>query len=86
MFVRQEIEIDASNIRSDRSQDISRIVITDNKGRKAIAFLTVQMVSGRPRFKVIAKKNLRKESHAQATSDWMDKVVVNGTLTIPTGE
>lgn len=67
---RQEITLDAANIRDDRSEDVAHITVENDSGEKAIVFVTVKMVQGRPRFALIAKKNKGRESEARVTPDW----------------
>jgi hypothetical protein len=70
MLERQEITLDAANIRDDHGEDVARVVVENEKGEKAIVFVTVQMVHGRPRFALIAKKNKGIETEVRATPDW----------------
>ena len=69
MIQRLESEIDAANL-DDRDHDAIRIVVENNKGEKATAFLSVQMVGGRPRFTLTAKKSHNSETIVRATADW----------------
>jgi hypothetical protein len=70
MIQRLESEIDADNLRDDRDHDVIRVVVENDKGEKATAFVSVQMVGGRPRFTLTTKKNKGGETIVHATADW----------------
>jgi len=53
------------------NQDIIRVVVTNEKGEKAIAFLSAVISSGRVRFELIAKKHRGIETAKKATADWL---------------
>jgi hypothetical protein len=55
----------------DRSKDICRVVVENDKGERGIAFLSVKIVNGRPKFTLTAKKSHGNETVTAATADWM---------------
>lgn len=50
---------------------ISRTVVEDAFGRKAIAFLSARVERGRVKFQLTTKKGHYKETKVNATADWV---------------
>ena len=55
----------------DQGADIVRVIIEDEKGRRAVAFLGAKLVRGRVKFKLVTLKNDLEETHKEATADWI---------------
>jgi hypothetical protein len=60
----------SSNL-GDRSKDICRVVVENDRGERGIAFLAVQIVRGRPKFTLTTKKHRGKETITGAVADWV---------------
>jgi hypothetical protein len=69
MIDRLNCELKAADL--GRDHDIIRIVVENDDGLRGIAFLSVKIVSGRPKFTLTAKKSRGKETVAAATADWV---------------
>ena len=50
---------------------ISRTVVEDEQGRRAIAFLSARIDRGRVKFQLTTKKSRHKETIVNATADWV---------------
>jgi hypothetical protein len=68
MIERIEQKLDVMALESN--DEIIRVVVEDDKGRRAIAFLSAKLVSGRVKFTLVTKKN-KGEGKACSTADWM---------------
>jgi hypothetical protein len=55
----------------DSWKDVSRIVVEGKNGLKAIAFISVRLERGRPKFQLTVKKGHHKETSVCATLDWV---------------
>jgi hypothetical protein len=69
MTERLDCELKAANLVHDR--DIIRVVVENDEGLRGIAFLSVKIVNGRPKFTLTTKKNHGNETVTAATADWM---------------
>lgn len=69
MTDRLNCELKATNL--DRDRDIIRVVVENDEGLRGIAFLSVRIVSGRPKFTLTTKKSRGKETITAATADWV---------------
>jgi hypothetical protein len=68
MIERIEQRLEKSTLK-DRD-DIIRVVVEDEKGRSAIAFLSARLANGRVKFTLTTKKN-KSEGMVHSTADWM---------------
>ena len=67
---RCEFAIEKAEI-GDRNIDVARVVVTDEKGCRAIAFLNVRLVRGRAKFTLTTKKHRGQETITGAVADWV---------------
>jgi hypothetical protein len=63
--------VDESALLDGTHKTIIRAVVEDVEGRRGIAFLSVKLQNGRPKFFLTVKKNHDKESIQTATADWL---------------
>jgi len=73
MIERLNASINSAELDPDhggRNQDIIRVVVTNEKGDRAIAFLSAVMSHGRIQFELITKRNGGKETRKTAVADW----------------
>jgi hypothetical protein len=54
-----------------RNQDIIRVEITNENGKRAVAFLSAVTRNGRVTFELVTKKNDGKETLKTAVADWL---------------
>jgi len=54
-----------------RNQDIIRVVVTNEKGERAVGFLAASIQNGRVQFELTTKKNRGKETIKTAVADWV---------------
>lgn len=67
-----DITIDESELITGDHKSIIRAVVEDEQGRHGIAFLSVKLHHGRPKFTLTVKKNGRNgETIKTATADWL---------------
>jgi hypothetical protein len=67
-----DITIDESELLTGDHKTIIRAVVEDDHGRHGIAFLSVKLQHGRPKFTLTVKKNGRQsETIKTATADWL---------------
>ena len=52
-------------------KEINRIIVEDERGMRAIAFVSDRIERGRIKFGLTVKKNNYKETKANATADWI---------------
>lgn len=60
-----------SDLADGRNGDITRVVVEDERGCRAIGFLTVKLVRGRVKFELTVKKHRGKETITGAVADWV---------------
>lgn len=73
MIERIEVNVNSAELDPDhggRNQDIIKVVVTNEKGDRAIAFLSAVMSHGRIQFELTTKKNGGKETRKTAVADW----------------
>jgi len=68
---RFEYVLDKSDLVDGRSVDVVRALVNDEKGCRAIAFLSAKLVRGRVRFTLTTKKHRGQETVTGAVADWV---------------
>lgn len=61
----------AAELDSGTSKTIARIVVENDRGLRAIGFLSLRLVRGRVQYKVTVKKDRGEETEASATANWV---------------
>jgi hypothetical protein len=73
MSQNKDSTINLADLEGGSSLTIGRVVVKDQKERKAICFLSVRLVNGRIKYILTVKKGKdgKKETIKEATADWV---------------
>ena len=60
-----------ADLADGHSEEITRVVVENEEGCRAVAFLSVKLVRGRAKFTLTTKKHRGKETITGAVADWV---------------